>query len=124
MPKRQNSGHDSIEMTETLWISPEEALAKSKAGEILLMPPTLKHIEELSEFSSIDQLFAFASSSKIVPVLPQPFQTEMGVGIKLPYDPEFSLSDYKQPPRPHEKSRIMLINKEWKIISFEDYKKL
>jgi len=113
MPQNQVPIHDSIEMTESLWITPADALVRQAAGELLLMPPTLKTMEELAEFSSIEQLFNAAASRDIQPILPQAFQTPEGFGVKLPYDPEYTLTDSKLPPRPGEPSRIVMVNGRW-----------
>ncbi len=116
MPKNQAPIHDSIEMTESLWVSPAKALAGFEAGEILLMPPTLKTIEELAEFSSLDQLFTSASTKEIYPILPQGEAGPDGVILKLPIDPEYSIEGYKQPARPEEKTRIVNINGKWRTM--------
>ncbi|MEE9437139.1 MAG: NUDIX hydrolase [Candidatus Adiutricales bacterium] len=116
MPKNQAPIHDSIEMTESLWVSPAKALAGFEAGEILLMPPTLKTIEELAEFSSLGHLFASASTKEIYPILPQGEAGPDGVILKLPIDPEYSIEGYKQPARPEEKTRIVNINGKWRTM--------
>ena len=116
MPKNQAPIHDSIEMTESLWVSPAKALAGFEAGEILLMPPTLKTIEELAEFSSLDQLFTSASTKEIYPILPQGEAGPDGVVLKLPRDPEYSIEGYKQPARPEEKTRIVNLNGKWRTM--------
>ncbi|MBW2050704.1 MAG: hypothetical protein JRI85_00485 [Deltaproteobacteria bacterium] len=116
MPSNQVPIHDSIELTESLWITPADALKRQEAGEILLMPPTLKTTEELAEFSSIDQLFKEAASREIQTILPQAFQTPEGFGVKLPYDPEYTLTDSKLPPRPGEPSRIVMVDGRWQTI--------
>lgn len=106
-PKNQNPEHDRIELVDSLWITPEEALEKNARKEIMLMPPTLKTIEELSSYSSIDELFDFVSASKVEPILPQAFQAETGFGVMLPHDPEYVIEAYKQPPREDDPSRVV-----------------
>ncbi|MBW2624143.1 MAG: hypothetical protein JRD68_14640, partial [Deltaproteobacteria bacterium] len=120
MPRKQVPIHDSIEMTESLWISPRNALAGFEAGEILLMPPTYKNIEELAEFSSLDQLFSAAEVSEIYSILPQNVSGPDSVILRLPTDPEYSIEGYKQPPRPEEKTRIVIINGKWRTMRFDE----
>ena len=110
IPRHQNPYHDDIEMVESLWLTPEEALAKNAAGEIMLMPPTLKTIEEISAFSSVDELFASISRGKIAPILPQAFQAKSGFGVMLPHDPEYAIEGYKQPPREKDPSRVVMVD--------------
>ena len=107
IPAGQEPVHDSREMTETLWTTPGEALVKQKANEILLMPPTLKTLEEMSRFSSVADLLSFAASLTIQTILPQISFEGASVVIKLPHDPEYTLEAYKQPHRPEEISRVV-----------------
>lgn len=118
MPRGQQPRHDTVEMTESIWLTPEEALIRQKTGDLPLMPPTLKTIEELSAFSSIDHLFSSTASRRLRTILPQAFQTEGGFGVKLPYDPEYSLEEYKQSLRPGEPSRIILVDGKWETQVF------
>ena len=120
LPDKQVPVHDSIEMTESIWLTPRDALARCEAGEILLMPPTLKTIEELSGYSSADQLFNTAATSTIYPILPQIFKTDNSFGIRLPHDAEYSIDEYKQPTRLGESSRIVMIDGRWKTMRASD----
>ena len=113
-PEGQLPFHDTIEMTKSLWISPAEALEQHRAGEILLMPPTLKTLEELNAFQSVDELFARAASRKIRPILPEAFRFDGGFGVKLPYDPEYTIQEYKRPPLQGEPSRIVMRDGLWR----------
>lgn len=116
LPKGQTPVHDSIEMIESRWIAPKDALSESEAGKIVLMPPTLKIMEELSEFSSIDELFDATALRKIQPILPQPFSEGDTFGLRLPHDPEYSIEAFKQPHRPWETSRLVMIGGRWKRV--------
>ena len=53
-------------------MTPAFALAENEAGRIILMPPTLKTIEELLSFSHTAQLFAAARSQRIGRSFPRP----------------------------------------------------
>ena len=108
-------------MTKSAWISPSEALVQQEAGRILLMPPTLKIIEELNAFQNTDDLFSEAGSFCMAPILPEIFATDEGYGIKLPFDPEYSIAERRLPPRPGEPSRIFMRNGIWKVTFPEDH---
>jgi len=108
IPSGQKPVHDSIEMTETLWTTPKDALKRQKAGEILLMPPTIKTLEEMSLFSSISSLFSYASSLNIKTNLPQISTEGDDIVIKLPHDPEYTIAEFKQSHRSEEISRFIL----------------
>ncbi|RJP89644.1 MAG: NUDIX hydrolase [Desulfobacteraceae bacterium] len=115
-PKHQNAEHDRKELVGSLWATPEKALEKNFNQEIMLMPPTLKIIEELTAYSSIDDLFSFASGKKVEPILPQLFQNETAFGIMLPHDPEYTINAYKKPPRENEPSRVLMVDGRFKTM--------
>jgi 8-oxo-dGTP pyrophosphatase MutT (NUDIX family) len=105
----QNAVTDKDELTSSLWVTPHDALKMYTSGKIAMMPPTLKTLEEMAEFISLDKLFAATRTRKIYPIMPQP----MKGGLKLPHDPEYSIERYKQPVRPGETSRFLMANGVW-----------
>jgi 8-oxo-dGTP pyrophosphatase MutT (NUDIX family) len=110
LPSEQTPVADAVELTESLWVTPQKALEMQRQKEIVLMPPTLKTIEELSAFKDIDELFSAAKKRIIYPILPQLAENS----LKLPHDPEYSIEAYKRPPNPDEPSRILAENGVWK----------
>ncbi len=114
-PPEQLPFHDTIEMTKSVWLAPSEALEQQMSGRILLMPPTLKTLEELSRFDSTDALFRAARSRRIRTILPEAFVTEDGFGVRLPHDPLYRIEAYKQDPRPAETSRIVMRGGMWRM---------
>jgi hypothetical protein len=52
LPARQTPLHSSEEVTESLWISADEALERSQAGRFPLMPPTVAVLRNLSTHRS------------------------------------------------------------------------
>jgi 8-oxo-dGTP pyrophosphatase MutT (NUDIX family) len=61
---------DSVETHDARWITPTQALAAAHTGELLLFFPTIKHLERLAAFDSIDALLAFAREKPIVTIRP------------------------------------------------------
>ena len=112
-PPEQIPFHDTIEMTQSQWLTPSTALEQQKEGRILLMPPTLKTLEELDAFDSLDDLFQAVRTREIRTILPEAFKTDDGFGVRLPHDPAYRIEAYKQPPRPGETSRIVLRGNRW-----------
>jgi 8-oxo-dGTP pyrophosphatase MutT (NUDIX family) len=47
---------DTSEAAELVWITPEEALARAKSGAMQMVFPTLKNLEALRGFESVDEL--------------------------------------------------------------------
>jgi 8-oxo-dGTP pyrophosphatase MutT (NUDIX family) len=70
-PQEQVAEADAIEVHDGRWLAPHAALAAYERGEIQLIFPTIKHLERLAAFSTIDALFAFAETKPIVPVAPR-----------------------------------------------------
>ncbi len=117
LPEGQVPVHDRMELTESSWMTPAFALAENEAGRIILMPPTLKTIEELLSFSHTAELFAAARSQRIGTILPEAFRTADGFGIRLPHDSEYTLNVGKQPPHPGGSTRIVMEGGIWKARS-------
>jgi len=110
LPEGQKTTTDCSELTDSLWSTPRDILKMYSNKEIMLMPPTLKTMEELTAYASIDELFTAARGRAIYPVMPQPGEKI----LKLPHDPEYSIEKYKQPGRPDEPSRIVMTDGIWK----------
>jgi 8-oxo-dGTP pyrophosphatase MutT (NUDIX family) len=115
LPPDQTPVADAMELTESIWVTPQKALAMHRQKEIILMPPTLKTIEELSAFRDIKELFSAAKIKIIYPILPQ----LTGNSLKLPHDPEYSIDFYKRPVNLSEPSRILVENGVWKTAFYE-----
>ena len=120
MPSGQKPVHDSREMAETLWIEPEKALLKQKQGDMLLMPPTLKTLEEMARQPSVTELLATLSSATIQPIMPQVAAVGDSVVIKLPHDPDYTFAGRKQPHRPHEISRFVIQDGRFRALTYEE----
>lgn len=109
LPEDQSAATDQGELTDSLWARPEEVLRRYRGREIVLMPPTLKTLEELARYTCLDDLFAGARSRAIYPILPEPGEKM----IKLPHDPEYGIERYKQLARPGDPSRIIMTDGIW-----------
>jgi len=114
LPERQVPVHDQMELTESRWLDAATALAEHAAGRIVLMPPTLKTVEELLGFSDTESLFPAARVRQIRTILPNFFQAKDGFGIRLPTDSEYTPATLRQPPRPGESTRIVFEGGVWK----------
>ena len=86
IPEGQEAVHDRLELTESRWMTPASALADHKAGRIVLMPPTLKTMEELHSFSRAEDLDSAARSQRIYTTYAEAFRTADSFGIRLPHD--------------------------------------
>jgi 8-oxo-dGTP pyrophosphatase MutT (NUDIX family) len=78
---------DGEEMTEAAWHDPAAALAAGRRGELSLMFPTVKHLEQLAGFASADALLAWARGRDVAPVEPRVVGTGEAARIVLPGEP-------------------------------------
>ena len=69
-PEGQEAIHDQKETTAGIWITPRDALQENLTGEVVLSPPTLKTLEDLSRFKTADEVFNSLKDRTIRPILP------------------------------------------------------
>jgi recombination protein RecT len=69
-PHGQVAAADAVETHDGLWIDPHEALARGERAEIVLVFPTLKHLERLASFGSVDALEEHARGRRPSAVMP------------------------------------------------------
>jgi len=110
LPEGQSATTDCSELTASLWATPRDLLQMQSRRELILMPPTLKTLEELASFPNIDALFRAARRRIIYPILPEVSENI----LKLPHDPEYSIDRYKRPARLDEPSRIIHTDGVWR----------
>lgn len=70
-PSDQVAEADRTEVTDGRWFRPLDALAANRRGEISLIFPTIKHLERIAPYGSVDELLAFARAKSIVTVTPE-----------------------------------------------------
>jgi 8-oxo-dGTP pyrophosphatase MutT (NUDIX family) len=77
---------DGEEIVDHGWFSPQAALEAHRAGDILLVFPTIKHLEQFSAFPSADALVAHAAAHEVVPVQPRIVLSGETARVLLPGD--------------------------------------
>jgi 8-oxo-dGTP pyrophosphatase MutT (NUDIX family) len=89
LPPGQVPIHDDHEVVETIWITPAEALDRSRSGELELIFPTFRNIEAIGRFDQVEQLVDAARSARHIPaMLPVVVVDEDGVRIEIPGEGE------------------------------------
>jgi 8-oxo-dGTP pyrophosphatase MutT (NUDIX family) len=87
MPDGQSPLHDDLETTDSAWVPPADAIARGRAGELVIIFPTRKTLESLLGYPSARALFDAAIDRSTEPILPR-FVVENGQGhVYLPNDP-------------------------------------
>ena len=86
-PPGQVARHDDGETIATIWVRPDEALARSLAGEIEMLPPTIANLKSIASFRSTGEVMAWAAQVTDVPaVLPVVLFEDGQVQILRPGD--------------------------------------
>ncbi len=80
---------DGEEAVDSGWFTPQAALDAHAAGEILLVFPTIKHLEQLAPFDSADALLEHARGKEIRPVLPKVVVGGETARVVLPGEPGY-----------------------------------
>jgi 8-oxo-dGTP pyrophosphatase MutT (NUDIX family) len=99
-PSGQEASHDQKETTAGIWITPRKALEENLKGEAILSPPTLKTLEDLSRFKSIDDVFDSLRRQDVQPILPILTKISDNPLIIFPWDPEYDLFQKGEIPSP------------------------
>jgi 8-oxo-dGTP pyrophosphatase MutT (NUDIX family) len=80
---------DGAECVDWRWAGPQAALDAHRAGELEMVFPTIKHLEQLAGFPSADALLAFARGQEVVPVEPRVLMEGETARIVLPGEPGY-----------------------------------
>jgi 8-oxo-dGTP pyrophosphatase MutT (NUDIX family) len=89
VPDETSPSVDGSEIVDARWITPQAALDAAGAGELFLVFPTIKHLEQLSGFGSAGQLIAHAKGREVQPVQPRVVMTGETARILLPGEPGY-----------------------------------
>ena len=68
---------------------PAAALAAAERGDMLLVFPTVKHLEQLAELSSVEDAVAEARSREVTPILPRVIARDGAAHVVLPGEPGY-----------------------------------
>jgi 8-oxo-dGTP pyrophosphatase MutT (NUDIX family) len=89
LPPGQEPRVDGEECVELCWFAPQAALDAHRAGEIMLVFPTIKHLEQLGSFSSVEALLTHARGRDVQPVQPKVVLEGEVARVLLPGDPGY-----------------------------------
>jgi len=89
LPAGQEARIDGEECVDVGWFSPREALDAHGRGELELVFPTVKHLEQLSAFSSVQDLLAHARGREVLPVQPRVVLEGEVARVLLPGEPGY-----------------------------------
>ena len=89
LPAGAQARADGSEVVDARWYSPTGALEARTQGELFLVFPTIKHLEQLSAFDSADALLAHARGREVHPVQPRVVTQGETARIVLPGEPGY-----------------------------------
>jgi 8-oxo-dGTP pyrophosphatase MutT (NUDIX family) len=93
LPEGAQPRVDGEEIVDHGWFTPQGALDAHAAGEILLVFPTIKHLEQFSAFGSADALVAHAAAHEVVPVQPRIVLSGETARVLLPGDDGYDAAE-------------------------------
>jgi 8-oxo-dGTP pyrophosphatase MutT (NUDIX family) len=80
---------DGTECVDLRWSSPKSALEAHADGELPLVFPTIKHLQELAAFGTVEELLAAARARDVQPVQPRVVVRGEAAAVLLPGEPGY-----------------------------------
>jgi len=68
-PSRQQSAHDGTELLHHVWLMPTEVLARYSRGELMLLYPTIKTLQTLAQFRTVNEALEYARTDRAMPAM-------------------------------------------------------
>jgi 8-oxo-dGTP pyrophosphatase MutT (NUDIX family) len=89
MPDRAKAVVDGGEIVDHGWYEPAAALEGAQRGDILLVFPTMKHLQQLSSFHTATELIDHARGREVEPVQPRVLISGETARVVLPGEPGY-----------------------------------
>jgi 8-oxo-dGTP pyrophosphatase MutT (NUDIX family) len=89
LPAGQEPQVDGEECVDLGWFTPAAALEAHGDEQIVLVFPTIKHLEQLSAFPSADQLLTYARGREVLPIQPRVVLEGEVARVLLPGEPGY-----------------------------------
>ena len=92
LPENQTGEHDGSELTHSLWINPNIALEKAFKGELQMIMPTIKNLQQCEGYTSASKLLEDQkklTKKDFPPILPKFFKENGKWFGLLPGDPDY-----------------------------------
>jgi 8-oxo-dGTP pyrophosphatase MutT (NUDIX family) len=89
LPAGQEPQVDGEECVDLDWFTPAAALQAHRDGRILLVFPTIKHLEQLDAFPSTEELLTYAAGREVQPIQPRVVVEGEVARVLLPGEPGY-----------------------------------
>jgi 8-oxo-dGTP pyrophosphatase MutT (NUDIX family) len=80
---------DGSECIDARWLRPVDALGEHRSGHLMLVFPTIKHLEQLAGAGSVAELLDTARGRRVEPILPRVVEKGDGAEVLLPGEPGY-----------------------------------
>jgi 8-oxo-dGTP pyrophosphatase MutT (NUDIX family) len=80
---------DGAECVDSRWLRPAEALEAHSRGELMLVFPTIKHLEALAGMATVAEALEKGRSREVVPVQPRVVVRDGAAEVLLPGEPGY-----------------------------------
>jgi 8-oxo-dGTP pyrophosphatase MutT (NUDIX family) len=88
-PPRCSPEPDGEETVDAGWFGPRDALESSERGDMILVFPTIKHLEALVGFDGPEAVMQAAGEREVGPVQPRVVRDGQGARVVLPGEPGY-----------------------------------
>ncbi len=92
LPEGQRGQHDARETTSSVWAPPKRVLDGFFAGDLFLVPPTLRCLELLAGCANVDEALALSAAQSLLPICPK-FVPDDPPRLVLPGDPDHDIAE-------------------------------
>ena len=90
LPAGQRTRDVGGEADRVAWMRPDAAIAGSERGEMMLMPPTLASLRDLTAYGSVGEVLAAAAERNVTRILPKLiFDANDQLKFLLPHDADY-----------------------------------
>jgi len=83
VPPGARAVYDEREMTGAVWLTPDAALARHRLGELPMIFPTIRTLEDLCDFATVEDLLAYYRGRRVPRVQPEIVRTPTGVSLRV-----------------------------------------
>ena len=84
VPAGSRAVYDEREMTDAVWLTPRAALDRHRRGRLPMIFPTIRTLEDLCDFATVEELLAHYRARVIERVQPTIVRTATGVRLRVP----------------------------------------
>jgi 8-oxo-dGTP pyrophosphatase MutT (NUDIX family) len=88
-PEGAEARADGHECVDARWMRPAAALEAGRSGELMLVFPTVKNLEQLTDFESVEQALSSARGRDVTPVQPRVVVKDGDPQIFMPGEPGY-----------------------------------